>query len=282
MSSMSGYRLTETERETFERDGAVCLRGVYDSAAVARLLDAWDTVIADPKASGLVPPGEEHRAVGDRADIISRPAYAVSAFRDFILSSPMPSIIGDLMNLNEVGFYWDTVFAKDAGSTWATDWHTDAGATAVRGNDMVNVWTPMTPVTRESSLEIVAGTHTNDVLFWPRSPASAHQERPADRVYCPNYNERRSDPDIRFVSWDMEPGDVVVMHLKTVHYNRGNPTTRRRVAYATWWYGDDIVWDPRPECEVGHPEAPFAEMPAGKHPDHPLFPVLWRAEQRPS
>jgi len=268
--------VTQEDRDTFNRDGAVCLRGVYDRAAVDALLDAWDAVIADPHASGLVPPGEEHREVGDRANIISRPSYAVGAFRDFIRSSPVPALVGELMGLDHVGFYWDTVFAKDPGSTWATAWHTDAGATAVRGNDMVNVWTPLTPVTRDNSLEIVAGTHTNDVLYWPRSPTSAQLERPADRETCPDFDAYRDDDTYRFVSWDMEPGDVVVMHLKTAHYNRGNPTDRRRVAMASWWYGDDIVWDPRPECEVGHPEAPFAAMPAGEHPNHPLFPVLWR------
>ena len=50
------------------------------------------------------------------------------------------------------------------------------------------------------------------------------------------------------------------------------------VALATWWYGDDIRWDPRPECEKGHAEAPFAAMPKGGWPgDHPLFPLRWRA-----
>ena len=78
------------------------------------------------------------------------------------------------------------------------------------------------------------------------------------------------------MTWEMEPGDVLIVNIKTAHYSRGNPTTERRVAYATWWYGDDVVWDPRPECETGHPETPFSDMPSGKTPNHPLFPIMWR------
>jgi hypothetical protein len=268
--------LTDSARATYAEDGAVCLRGLYDPKAVAEVLHAWDRVSADPVASGLVPPGAEHREVGDRANIISRPSYAVDAFRAFIRSSPVPALLGALLDAREIGFYWDTIFEKHPGSTWPTTWHTDAGATPIRGNSMVNVWTPLTAVTQASSLEILAGSHKNDTLYWPRSPNGARLQRPADRPWCPNYEEVRDDPDHRFVSWDMEPGDVVVMNLKTAHYSQGNPTGQRRVAYATWWYGDDVVWDPRPECEEGHPEAPFAAMPRGERPDHPLFPILWR------
>ncbi|MEQ8249138.1 MAG: phytanoyl-CoA dioxygenase family protein [Alphaproteobacteria bacterium] len=270
-------RPTAADRDTFERDGAVCLRGVYAPDVIAALLATWDAVAADPYASGLVPPGEEHREVGDRANIISRPSHGVAAFRDFIRTSPVPALLGDLLGAREVGFYWDTVFAKDPGSPWPTTWHTDAGATAILGNQLLNVWTPLTPVTRENSLEILAGSHKTDVLYWPRSPNGARLSRPADRPWCPDFEAERGNPAARFIAWDMEPGDVVVMHLKTAHYNRGNPTAQRRVAYATWWYGDDVVWDPRPECEAGHPEAPFAAMPRGERPNHPLFPILWRA-----
>lgn len=271
--------LTDTDRDTYRQDGAVCLRGVYDPKAIAALLKAWDRVSSDPVASGLVPPGAEHREVGDRTNIISRPSYAVDAFRDFILNSPAPSLLGALLDAQEVGFYWDTIFEKKAGSTWPTTWHTDAGATAILGDTLVNVWTPLTPVTKQSSLEIFAGTHHTDILYWPRSPNGARLEKPADRPWCPDFEEVRGQPECRFISWDMEPGDVVVMHPKTAHYSRGNPTGQRRVAYATWWYGDDVVWDPRPECEEGHSEAPFASMPRGERPNHPLFPILWRAAE---
>lgn len=237
--------LTKADVETYAADGAVCLRGVYDPQVVAQLLRAWDRVSADPLASGLIPPGAEHREIGDRANIISRPSYAVGAFRDFIRASPAPALLGALLSAREIGFYWDTIFEKRPGSTFETSWHTDAGATAVLGNTMVNVWTPLTPVSRESSLEILAGSHTNDVLYWPRSPNGVNLERPPDRMWCPDYETARDDPTNRFISWDMEPGDILLLHLKTAHYSRGNPTPHRRVAYATWWYGDDVVWDPR-------------------------------------
>ena len=49
------------------------------------------------------------------------------------------------------------------------------------------------------------------------------------------------------VSWDMEPGDVVVHHGFSVHGATGNADlARRRRGYAVRWIGDDITFDPRP------------------------------------
>ena len=61
----------------------------------------------------------------------------------------------------------------------------------------------------------------------------------------------------------------------TCGFSRGNQTGERRVAYATWWPGDDVVWNPRPECEVGRADAPFAAMTPGTRPDPAQFPILW-------
>ena len=275
MTGHSPPDITQDDRDTFARDGAVCLRGVYPKEAVARLLEVWDRIQADPKAFGLQTPDEERRRVGGGDTIISNPSHHVPEFWRFLSESPVPEVLGRLLSARSIGHYWDTIFTKSPHSTGRTDWHHDAGASAVRGNQLLNAWTPLTPSTPACGLECLAGSHKDDVLYWPRSPNGARLTPPAGRPRCPDFEERRADASLTFLGWDMEPGDILVLHPRTAHFSRGNETGERRVAYATWWYGDDVVWDPRPECEVGRAEAPFAEMTPGARPDPAQFPILW-------
>lgn len=270
--------VTQEDRDTYAREGAVCLRGVYDRADTETVLEAWDRLVADPEAFGLRTASEERRETGAQANIVSRPSFMVPEFKSFLADSPVPALLGDLTGSSYIGFYWDAIFAKDAGSTAPTTWHNDSGASAVKGRRRPNAWTPLTPTTPENGLEVIAGSHKWEALYWPRSPNSSRLEAPPDRPMCPDFEERRDDPDLTFLGWEMEPGDILVLHPFTNHFSRGNRTDQRRVAYATWWYGDDVVWDPRPECEEGHPEAPYAQMPAGERPNHPYFPIRWRAD----
>src|SRR6185436_17205703 len=62
-----------------------------------------------------------------------------------------------------------------------------------------------------------------------------------------DYDQRRDDPSPTFLSWDMEPGDALVIHPWWYHYSCGNPTPNWRIAVPTRWFGDDIRWNPRPE-----------------------------------
>jgi ectoine hydroxylase-related dioxygenase (phytanoyl-CoA dioxygenase family) len=277
MADLAIRRITDEERGTWECDGVVCLRGVYSRETIAELLASWDNMVAEPSAYGLGPRSVEQPALGSGTYVVPRASHHVPAFRAFLENSPVAALLGDLVGSKTIGHYWDAVFAKDARTGTPTPWHHDAGATAVTGRQLPNSWTPLTPVTAENGLECIAGQHRGETMYWPRSTSYA-QTQPPNRPLCPDFQSRRDDADLRFLSWDMEPGDVLVLHPYTPHFSPGNTTAQRRVALATWWYGDDIRWDPRPECEKGHAEAPFAAMPKGGWPgDHPLFPLRWRA-----
>lgn len=277
MADLSPRRITAEERATWERDGVVCLRGVYHRDTVAALLAAWDEAVADPDRYGLNPRGVDQPTLGSGTYAVPRASHHIPAFRRFLETSPVAALLGDLIGSKIIGHYWDTVFAKDAWHGTPTGWHHDAGASAVRGRQLPNSWTPLMAVTPENGLECLAGQHHSTTMYWPRSTAYANA-RPPERPLCPDFETRRDDPSLRFLGWEMEPGDVLIIHPYTPHFSRGNRTPQRRVALATWWYGDDIRWDPRPECETGHPEAPFQAMPAGGRPsDHPLFPLRWQA-----
>jgi ectoine hydroxylase-related dioxygenase (phytanoyl-CoA dioxygenase family) len=267
--------ITHAMRAEFERDGVICVRQAYDPKRIAALLEVWDEFGADPKSAGFSTQEEEGRVVSDGMMVVSSPSSQIPLFRSFIEQSNVPAIVGALTRSKAVGHYWDTIFTKDAGSPGRTNWHHDAGASAVKGNMLLNAWTPLTPATRKSGIEFIAGSHKWGVLYWPRSPNG--RRLTPERPLCPDFEDQRDDPALEFLGWDTEPGDVVIFHPRTCHFNGGNPTGERRVALATWWYGDDVVWDPRPESEVGHADEPYAKMTPGGRPGGPHFPILWEA-----
>ena len=98
--------------------------------------------------------------------------------------------------------------------------------------------------------------------------------KPDDRASHPNEDTLRADPNNHFVNWNMEPGDMLVLHPWVLHYSSGNTSKDWRIAISARIFGDDIRWDPRPDC-VNLAGVSFDEMIPGEPPQGPLFPLLW-------
>jgi len=57
----------------------------------------------------------------------------------------------------------------------------------------------------------------------------------------PAVNNNRDHYDI--IGWDLQPGDAVLFHARTLHSAKANlPTEMTRRALATRWCGDDVVF----------------------------------------
>ena len=77
----------------------------------------------------------------------------------------------------------------------------------------------------------------------------------------------------------VQPGDLLVVHPWTLHYSGGNPEDIWRIAVSVRIFGDDIRWDPRPDC-VNLAGISFDEMVAGERPMGPLCPLVWSEDGR--
>lgn len=205
-------------------------------------------------------------------------------FRAFVFESPAAELVGELLGCNEVRFYWDQIFTKEpSGRSAPTYWHTDQPGWPVSGDTVPSVWLPLAPVGKDDgSLSYVAGSHRDyDIGSWPHTFNAQRIRMPEDRRDFEDWETRRGDPSIRFLSWDMEPGDVVVLHPKVYHGAGANKaSTRTRVALSTRWFGDDIRFEPKPEC-LNTPGMPLDRMTPGAEPvDNTLFPLVWRRPER--
>ncbi len=298
--------VTEDDRDIYRRDGVVLIKGAFDSDWVEYLLAAWERLrtLNSDETYGLPEEflaqdahlkeeilaiksehAESRKLYTEQAEGFIRCKYLrwwVPEFHKFVIESPAAELIGRVIGAKEVRFFLDAIFMKEPACQEKTYWHSDQSAWPVSGEMTPTMWMPLYPVSADlSSLEYIAGSHTEADMSWPNTLNAKKLGRPHDRTEYIDYERRRSDPSVRFIAYDMEPGDAVILHPATYHGGGANlHPTQPRIAVSTRWFGDDIRWDPRPEC-INIPGMPMDAM----EPGHPvtrddIFPVVWRERSK--
>ena len=264
--------VTDPQVDAFQRDGMVHLKGVVESAWLAKLEAGVERNIANPGPLHTIQttPGEPGFFLSDICM-----SQQVPEFRDFMLNGPAPAIAARLMRAQRVNFFADTLWVKDAGTTKRTRWHQDQPFFWVDGQ-MTVIWFPLDPVAKDNSLELVRGSHTWNRWFAPelskdgrdlyRTASGAAFER------MPDIEAHRSDYEI--LSWAVEPGDCIAFNGLTVHGAPGNQgSSRRRRALSSIWMGDDARYAERPS--PGRPHFEGHGLKPGDAMDCGYFPRVW-------
>lgn len=262
-------RLMVQAADDFQRDGAVCLRGVISPALIARLREGIDANLAHPSPRAKIAsrPDDPGRFVEDFCNWEDNPAY-----RDVIFQSHLGEIAAELMRSRVARLYHDHMLTKEAATLQPTPWHQDQPYYNVEGRQNCSFWIPVDPVSAASTLFFVAGSHLGPWLM-PRTFMDA-QAKWFPEGSLADLPDIAADPGRwPIVGWPLEPGDVVCFHMLTLHASRG--ADRRRRVFSVRFLGDDMTHAPR--AWATSPEFPDldAELPAGAAMDHPLFPVVW-------
>lgn len=261
--------VTAQDRAAYARDGVVCLRKVLDQDWIESLKPNCVEARLHPEKFGLLPNLANPRFM----------ARTMPEFREYAFNSPIGEAAGRVLGSSTIRFFFDEMFSKDPGSTNSTIWHCDRAGWPVTGQMVPSIWAPLTPISKANSLEVLAGSHRHDVLYWLFSPNALKMVRPEDRPVQPDIEALRGDPEMNFLSWDMEPGDLLILHPWVLHYNAGNPSPDWRLAVSTRVLGDDIRWAPRPEC-LSIAGISIDEMIEGEEPAGPLLPLIWSEDGR--
>ena len=268
---MSTLSVTERDVETYERDGVVCLRGVFDRH--------WIDLLAEGVEKDIRAPGPLHTLQQTAAepgffltDFCMAQRFA--EFREFLFESPVAEIAARIMRSRRINFFYDAIWVKERGTPKRTRWHQDQPYYPIDGTQMCGCWTPLDPVSRNVCLELVRGSHRWQRWFQPELTRTGRDLYAPDSPYerMPDIQADRGAYDI--VAFDMEPGDCIVFHGLTVHGSPGNASLEhRRRALSTIWLGDDTVFAARPG-----PVRPLFEG-HGLVPGDPLdceyFPRVW-------
>lgn len=228
----------DTLHDDFQRDGAVCVRGLVDADLLARVAEAVDGNLAEPSELAMVASAGDDpgKFVEDFSNWPRFPAYLELARA----TAPMAAA---LMGSTSVRLYHDHLLVKQAGTRQRTPWHQDQPYYDVEGRHVISMWLPLDPVPRVSTLEFVAGTHVGPWLM-PRT----FMDREAK--WFPE-GQLRDVPDVEadraaypILGWQLDPGDAVFFHALTLHASAGSAARRRVISIR--YLGDDVVPAPRP------------------------------------
>ncbi|MEQ1703914.1 MAG: phytanoyl-CoA dioxygenase family protein [Ilumatobacteraceae bacterium] len=256
----------------FERDGAVCVRGLFDAAEMANAAAAVEANMQQPGELAKVASADDGAGFWD--DFCSW--QRIPLLHEFVSNAKAAEVAGLLMGSRQVRLYHDHVLVKEPGTAVRTPWHQDQPYYNVAGSQNASMWCPVDAVPRSYTLEFWAGSHRGP-WYMPRS------FRDAQAKWFPD-GSLEELPDIdgnpdRYpvVGWELQPGDAVFFHMLTVHSSNGLPagSDRRRVI-SVRYLGDDMVHAVRP-WRTSPPFTGLAErLPDGApmH-DETLFPILW-------
>lgn len=264
-------QVTPSDVETFQRDGAVCLRGLFTTDEVGMLCEGIDVNLANPSPRSKVAsrPDDPGWFIEDFCNWQRNDKY-----RDFIFDTPLAEAAASLMQSCTVRLYHDHMLTKEAGTRQRTPWHQDQPYYNVSGRQNCSFWIPVDPVSRSATLEFVAGSHLGPWLM-PRSfmDSQAKWFPEGTLADLPDIESDRGRYPI--LGWQLEPGDAVCFHMLTLHASAGVETGRRRRVFSVRFLGDDMTHSPR-HWQTS-PEFPglAEELPSGSVMDHPLFPLLW-------
>ncbi len=256
-------------RQAYDRDGAVCVRGVFDRSWLDQLAEGLEENLAEPGAWACVytPDGGPGGFYDDYCNW-----ERIDAYRRFVFGSPAAALVGELMGSREVRFYHEHVLVKEPGTRERTPWHHDQPYYGVDGTQVCSLWLPLDPVPEEACVQFVAGSHRWGRSFAPRTFVDDAPYRGAEDLEpVPDID---ADPDrYELLTWALEPGDAIVFHMATVHGAPGTEgLTHRRRAFATRWLGDDARFAVRPFTTS--PPFPDVDLGPGDPMVHPRFPLV--------
>ncbi|MHB8884740.1 MAG: phytanoyl-CoA dioxygenase family protein [Methylovirgula sp.] len=188
-----------------------------------------------------------------------------------------PEIAGALLESQHVNFFGDQIFIKEPGTRERTAFHQDASYFDIEGDQCCVMWIPVDPVTAQTGgMMYVRGSHRQGQLYAPNVFVSHAPLPGSEGERLPNIEDNPDDFDI--VQFDVEPGDILVHHYKTIHGAGGNLSRYQvRRAASLRYCGDDIRFKARPGTprQLHHSN----QLQDGEPLSGPDFPIVWRRDR---
>lgn len=239
-------------RTRYRQDGVVFVPGALSPKALQQAQAAFDWSLANPgPLASKISQHSDALFYQDLNNLSCLPAY-----REMLLTSPLPRLVADLWGTPDVWFMYEQVFLKEGGESRRTPWHQDSSYLSIGGDDLAVVWITFDSQAKEDSLEFVLGSHKG--LLYDGSSFELDNDTaplyPGGQLpRLPDIEANRKDYDI--ASWAVEPGDVVIFHPQMLHGGAPtHPGTHRRTLTLRF-FGQSAVYEKRPGRPAG-PNAP--------------------------
>jgi ectoine hydroxylase-related dioxygenase (phytanoyl-CoA dioxygenase family) len=273
------YAVSDEAVEAYRRDGAVMLKGVLDGR--------WLEVLAQGIALNRAEPSKrkldwvKDEAAGESLLFDAMTVAHNPHYERYMLHSPIGPIAARMLGSPTALAFYVSVFIRSAGTKSRTPWHQDQTYWSAEGRQALSIWTSLDPVPEGTALEFVRGSH-----LWDRPLARPHFGQQnlggvmdiegLDAMPIPDFSGIDRDR-YEFVSWAMEPGDVVIFHGMTVHGGSGSlPAGLARRSISAQWLGEDArITDRLGGCDPDWlPELAEQGLAIGDYPACAMCPTV--------
>lgn len=225
-------------RATLTRQGACCLRGVFEPHWLELVAAGIEQCAAAPSKLSKTWTGD-----GDQGRFF-QDGFAWERFaplRQFVFESPAARIAAELMGSKHVSLYMDHILVREPKTNKPTPWHHDTPYCFVDGADFCTIWLPLDPIPPGEGLKLVSGSHRWGKTFLPVEFGSQNAYATtgaADYEYVPDIDAEPGRYEL--LSWDVQVGDCIVFYCNMLHAASAHLAEHgRRRVYSTRWVGDD-------------------------------------------
>jgi len=246
----------------FERDGAFVLRAVLDSHWIEAMRQGIEIALSDPGATF------QERAASNQGRFHNgffhwtRNTY----FRDFLFNSPLAEVAARFMRARQVNLFYDQLFVKEPKTPVETPWHSDKTYFPIVGGKLISIWVPFDAVSSANgAVSFIQGSHR-----WPdlNERMAEIAEHGLESGHYPR------------LTWNLEPCDLLLFDLGTIHGSVGNQSRSRRRALSTRWVDEGACYGPFTDdlfalLRRHSPNTPTIDIEVGKPFDSCLFPRVW-------
>lgn len=237
-------RLTETQKQAFEREGYLCPIGVLDADETKRLLAAY-LAYSESNRTRL-----EQMSPRMRYKVFSETHFVQPWVHDIVSHPRILDIVEGLLGPNFVA--WSTTwFTKGVGDKTFISWHQDGTYWKLSPPKIVTAWvalTPSQPIT--GCMRIVPGTHLSPAM--PQRE-TANQDNMLSRGQEIAVDVKEEDA----VDLALRPGEMSLHNIWIVHGSNANlsPDTPR-IGIAIRYASTEVLQE--------SPQKPLAVLVRGK------------------
>ena len=265
-TSPTGYDFEKISKQIWERKNTI------NVGAAARFdVDGLVAVIHSDEAARPLLENDTHTGEGCFF-------YDVAGWRQHAgirragFDSSLPSIVSELLSSETINFWEDTTFVKAPRTRQKTAFHQDLSYFQIQGDQCVIAWIPLDPANEANGVtQYVRGSHKWGEVYAPNMFVSQTVFPGAEDPKCPDIEAAPDDYDI--ISFDVEPGDVIIHHVLTVHGAGGNTTDSPRRAISFRYTGDNVRYHDKPGAM---PQPGMVLKPKeGERLHTPDYPIVW-------
>ena len=256
--------MDEAVREAFRRDGAVLIKDRLDERELAMCREAFDWAVANPGpyATSMYA-GSEQRSHVDNANPLAK-----QRLDELAAALPLGRMFAELWGSQNVWYFAEEVFLKAGGVGARSAWHQDTAYLPWAGEHWGNAWITFQKLPKKNALEVVRASHRG-VQY--DGTTFANPDDPTEPLHGAEFFPRLPDIDADLkkdpeswdlVSFDITPGDVFVLHPRSLHGGAGvDAGCPQRHTLVLRFFGDDAVFQPLPESnsKFGPTGSLFAE-----------------------